>query len=67
MEDYSVEAPKMSDIAAAKKAGRIIPQIKGYFYIMNSIHQIEKSRPICSKLRSTKNGWNSKTWNHKKL
>lgn len=42
MEDYSVEAPKMSDIAAAKKAGRIIPQIKGSFYIMNSIHQIEK-------------------------
>ena len=42
MEEYSVEAPKMSDIAAAKKAGRIIPQIKGSFYIMNSIHQIEK-------------------------
>lgn len=42
MEEYSVEAPKMSDIAAAKKAGRIIPQIKGSFYIMNSIHKIEK-------------------------
>lgn len=42
MDDYSVELPKFSEIEGAKKANRAIPSIKGSFYVMNSIHKIEK-------------------------
>ena len=35
---------------------------------MNSIHQIEKSRPICSKIKEVqKMAGIVKTWNHKNL
>ena len=67
MEDYSVEEPKMSDIAAAKKSWSNYPTNKRLFLYNEFYSSNRKSRPICSKLRSTKNGWNCKNMESQKL